>query len=813
MVTSQYFFSSVFFLLALQSLWHTNDCAILRVGNPLSWSVSKPYLQSVRLSGVNQFINHYNRAKSIETPAFLWGDEIEYGVFKYDQESKTCDLSFRGKELRELLNEREDKHASFTTGCVWQPEYGSWMVEAVPRDPYSGYLSDLFKVEENMSLRRKRLRMALYDNEIAPSTSNFPMLGTPGHEFSKHVFGPIANSQYVSDDVINTHPRMRFLTNNIRSRRERNVQIEVPKENMNVARNGDTADTIHMDAMAFGMGCCCLQVTMQSKSDRESRHLHDQLAVLSPLFLALSASTPIFKGELCGTDTRWDVISQAVDDRTVVESGEESDSNEGIHVADPDMVGQGLRRLAKSRYSSASLYIGRADNAEEAESLDYMNDLDAEVDDDAMELLQKKGIDKMLSQHIAHLFVRDPLVIFDDAIHLDDEKVLDHFENIQSTNWRSVRWKTPGLEVGLQQAARDGILAAERSSMRNIDTGTGDNEDGSIKADFTKDIESFGPGWRVEFRPIEVQLTDMENAAFSISIVLAARAILAMGYNFYMPLSLVEENTRRAQLKDAAIEQKFYVRKNALESRDSMTMGDGKAWVPSKGNLDTIELTLDEVFNGQARGALPCEGNDAKSRAPFPGLLPAVREYLTALNCSTKTMESLEVYLSLLQQRASGVLPTTARWMRDYVKAHREYKHDGKLTDSIAADLLKLCDDIGLGKVCAADLYGNRTLDRLYEQDAYEPYLSTDVRSIQSIPRASDVESIEDALDVRRAKPPTAAVGTVPSGSGSGVSGYQPVSTCSSASKQDTPRCNTRWLSILADESDSDKQYQSTIQL
>ena len=38
------------------------------------------------------------------------------------------------------------------------------------------------------------------------------------------------------------------------------------------------------------------------------------------------------------------------------------------------------------------------------------------------------GIDKMLAQHIAHLFIRDPLSVFEEKIHLDDENVSDHFE-------------------------------------------------------------------------------------------------------------------------------------------------------------------------------------------------------------------------------------------------------------------------------------------------------------------------------------------------------------------------------------------------
>lgn len=39
---------------------------------------------------------------------------------------------------------------------------------------------------------------------------------------------------------------------------------------------------------------------------------------------------------------------------------------------------------------------------------------------------------------------RDPLVIFDGAVEeVDDATATEHFENIQSTNWQTVRWKPP----------------------------------------------------------------------------------------------------------------------------------------------------------------------------------------------------------------------------------------------------------------------------------------------------------------------------------------------------------------------------------
>lgn len=61
------------------------------------------------------------------------------------------------------------------------------------------------------------------------------------------------------------------------------------------------------------------------------------------------------------------------------------------------------------------------------------------------------GVDQILATHIAHLFIRDPLVVYDGlvplsphsshqsgSIELDDTTRTDHFENIQSTNWQTV---------------------------------------------------------------------------------------------------------------------------------------------------------------------------------------------------------------------------------------------------------------------------------------------------------------------------------------------------------------------------------------
>jgi glutamate--cysteine ligase catalytic subunit len=84
--------------------------------------------------------------------------------------------------------------------------------------------------------------------------------------------------------------------------------------------------------------------------------MYDQLAVLAPIMLAMTAATPMFKGRLAATDVRWSAISQSVDDRTPAERGLVDLSNPEELAANikPDQVGQGIVPLAKSRYDSVS---------------------------------------------------------------------------------------------------------------------------------------------------------------------------------------------------------------------------------------------------------------------------------------------------------------------------------------------------------------------------------------------------------------------------------------------------------------------------
>lgn len=64
-----------------------------------------------------------------------------------------------------------------------------------------------------------------------------------------------------------------------------------------------------------------------------------------------------------------------------------------------------------------------------------------------MKYLKEKGnLDDRLAFHIASLFVRDPIPAYSgelDESNINDDEINAHFENLQSTNWNSMRFKPP----------------------------------------------------------------------------------------------------------------------------------------------------------------------------------------------------------------------------------------------------------------------------------------------------------------------------------------------------------------------------------
>jgi len=80
-------------------------------------------------------------------------------------------------------------------------------------------------------------------------------------------------------------PRMQVIVTLIPSTKECSVY-------RTEAKNGAALeDHIYMDAMGFGMGCCCLQMTFQACSVQEARRVYDTLVPVAPIMVGLLTAT------------------------------------------------------------------------------------------------------------------------------------------------------------------------------------------------------------------------------------------------------------------------------------------------------------------------------------------------------------------------------------------------------------------------------------------------------------------------------------------------------------------------------------------
>ncbi|KAJ2506367.1 glutamate--cysteine ligase, partial [Coemansia sp. RSA 2052] len=358
----------------------------------------------------------------------------------------------------------------------------------------------------------------------------------------------------------------------------------------------------------------------------QARRLYDQLATMGAVMMSLSASSPVFRGYLADVDCRWNVIAAAVDDRTLEERGKAP--------LDKDRF-----VIPKSRYGTIDTFLGSSDGHFKPE----YNDLGLVYDKDIYQHLASSGIDDLMAKHVSHLFIRDPLVIFEELLKQDNSVSADHFENIQSTNWQNVRFKPPPPNSPI--------------------------------------------GWRVEFRPLEVQVTDFENAAFSVLTVLLARAILAFGdLNLYIPVTKMDINMERAHSRDAVLREKFFFRRKIYADDSSSDSDSG-----SEAEDQVAEMSANEIINGSSG---------------FVGLIPVVEMYLDTIALSEAVRRKIDTYIAFIRGRADGSIMTAAAWIRRFVRSHPAYAFDSVVSSEINYDLVVALDDVANGRRPAPELVG-----------------------------------------------------------------------------------------------------------
>lgn len=637
---------------------------LLAAGTPLSWSEARNLSDHIRHEGIEQLLQIFKFTSRRRDDPLLWGDELEYMMLEIDCKNKNITLDVAHDSIITELNTNMHDFCH-DNDLEYHPEYGRYMLEATPSKPYNG-LKNFEYVEENMKRRRliaDRLISKFNDENkkyIILSLTNFPRLGSDNDFLNVKNYWNHKNSAsrslFLPDEVINRHVRFPTLTANIRTRRGEKVCINVPMfKDINTPEH-DTSiynrdwflpedeeaalaskpGYIYMDAMGFGMGASCLQTTYQAPNIDLARFLYDSLINFAPIMLSVSAASPIWKGWLADQDVRWNVISNAVDCRTPFERNSEPllpKYNEGGFGGVLSKDRNNMQRIPKSRYSCVDLFLG-------GQSKFYnrsYNDTNVPINEKVLKRLLENDIttvDYDLAKHFAHIFIRDSVSIFEESIDQDRLTSTNHFENIQSTNWQTLRFKPP-----TQHAI---------PSKKNV------------------------PGWRVEFRPLEIQLTEFENAAFSIFIYLIVESVLTFNdkLNPYLYMSRVEENMEIAHRKDSILNDRFYWKDNFHED-----------------NGNSSQYTMDEIFHNKENGIFEQFIN------PILRHKKIILQNWEELKQSP-THQRLYYYLKLISERVKGNIPTTANYIREYVVNHPEYKKDSRVTREINFDLILLTERI-----------------------------------------------------------------------------------------------------------------------
>eukprot|EP01017_Pseudomicrothorax_dubius_P032653 TRINITY_DN4293_c0_g1_i9.p1 TRINITY_DN4293_c0_g1~~TRINITY_DN4293_c0_g1_i9.p1 ORF type:complete len:350 (-),score=63.72 TRINITY_DN4293_c0_g1_i9:34-1083(-) len=283
--------------------------------------------------------------------------------------------------------------------------------------------------------------------------------------------------------------------------------------------------------------------------------------------------------------------------------------------------------VSKPRYCSVSYY---ASNRPICKS-EY-NDLKYPIHQGAIQMAQQLAkeegfeIDEKFLPHIGYLFSRDPLFVFKDMCKDMPPTSTCHLDNFQGSIWTTVRLKPPPTL------------------------------DSSIS-------------WRVEFRPCDQNLTAEENVATAVLVQMFAQLVTyeKTKLNFYIPISLVDENISRAVKKDAITSQKFWWRKNIID-----TAGYSKD--------EYIELSLEEWLIGNK---------------DFPGFYHLYSEFIDELISSNP--DKAEFYRAfreecfrateIILQRAQGKRMTTAALIRKFVTEHSAYEKNSVVNEVVMADL------------------------------------------------------------------------------------------------------------------------------
>ena len=209
-------------------------------------------------------------------------------------------------------------------------------------------------------------------------------------------------------------------------------------------------------------------------------------------------------------------------------------------------------------------------------------------------------------------------------------------------------------------------------------------------------------GWRVEFRTMDIQLTDFENTCLTVMLGLLTNVCNNLDVNFLMPISLVDINMERAHKRDAILNEKFWfntrcydpsqpasdlLKHECLRSREGSQLGKEPRYE---------ELYIHEILSG---------------KGDFPGLLKIIKTFVEMQEYQKEHTDQIDHILDFLAARSKGEVPTGAKFIRQYVLQHPLYRKDSIISPclnfNLICQIIKLNQDHVPMNCCACETKTN----------------------------------------------------------------------------------------------------------
>lgn len=264
----------------------------------LDYHDSKKFQWKLKQIAIEQFLRLYIKFadfKPEDGKYRKYGYEIETNTFKIETSPKgkvnyllQTDLGF----ISQMKSPSFEVHS----------ELGAWMAELVPKTPMAEYMGSRSLKEDLEMLYSSLMQFSESTPNRFLSLPFFPKLGSiymlrdleiaefPQEEISGEEL-IISKNDPLDDKIISKHPRYQALFQNTHQRRQ-----EKPPMVLKIFKDEETnlkqiipgerkPGEVYFESYAMGLGLCSLQVTVGCDSIHQSRWIHDQYHMFTPIFV------------------------------------------------------------------------------------------------------------------------------------------------------------------------------------------------------------------------------------------------------------------------------------------------------------------------------------------------------------------------------------------------------------------------------------------------------------------------------------------------------------------------------------------------